>query len=29
MIDTGQCVVEATKAPASRQVAMSKVDYRR
>ena len=29
MIDTGQCVVEATRAPASRQVAMTQASYRR
>jgi hypothetical protein len=29
MIDTGQCVVEATRAPASRQVAMTEASYRR
>ena len=28
MIDPGQCVVEATKAPAARQVAMTKASYR-
>ena len=29
MIDTGQCVVEATRAPAGRQVAMTGVGYGR
>jgi hypothetical protein len=29
MIDPGQCVVEATRAPAPRQVAMTKANYRR
>jgi hypothetical protein len=29
MIDTGQCVVEATKAPAGRQVAMTRTSYAR
>ena len=29
MIDPGQCVVDATKAPAARQVAMTKVSDRR
>jgi hypothetical protein len=29
MIDTGQCVVEATRAPAPRQVAMTQTAYRR
>jgi hypothetical protein len=29
MIDPGKCVEDATRAPAARQVAMSKVSYRR
>ena len=29
MIDTGQCVVEAAKAPTARQVALTKASYRR
>jgi len=29
MIDPGQCVVDATRAPTTRQVAMTKVNYRR
>jgi hypothetical protein len=29
MIDPGQCVVEATRAPASRQVAMTAASYAR